>query len=478
MKTIIATFAGLLAFLTSVSAMASGGEEHGHEEHALQVFVFVIALLFAARLGGRLANRIKQPAVLGELLAGVAVGALGLLQGSFGNFVATTKSDPILHWVAMVGVILLLFKSGLEENIHEMKEVGGRATLVAVVGVVLPVAGGIAFTYFLLPGHSMLVYVFFGATLAATSVGITAAVFDNFKFKSTETRIVLGAAVVDDIIGLVILGVLSAVAQGGEVSGSFIAIAVVKAVGFLGISILLGRLLAPSISKGFSRLHSGPEMKMALALVFCGIYAYGAKVLAGLEPIVGAFAAGLVLDAVHFEKFEEPEIAKKLKVWAGLVEGKRVQKELELEAEHAREGHVEDLIEGMTKFFVPIFFIVTGMAVDLRVFKDPQVLLMAGGLTIVAFVGKYACGFAAGKGTNKSLVGFGMVPRGEVGLIFANLGKSYGVLDEKSFAIAVVVVIATTFVAPPLIAKAIRKSQNDELPETKRQGAKAAAVAE
>ncbi len=441
----------IVAFLAPLPVLAS--EEAAHAPDALgfaTVFLAVTLMLLAARVGA-LIERIGQPSVLGELLVGVGLGALALAPG-FGPL-AELKTNPEIAFLAEIGVVLLLFRVGLESNIRQMRAVGGPAMLVAVVGVVLPfVLGTYVVGPWLLPGLASHTYLFLGATLTATSVGITARVFQDLgRLRSREAQVVLGAAVIDDVLGLLILAVVSALVSAGSVSAGGVAVLLLKAVGFLAGAIVIGQLGAPLVGRFFSRIHSGVGMKMALALGICGLFAAGAS-LAGLAPIVGAFAAGLVLDPVHFRHFAAPHVVEKLRACLGKMHDPELENELKELAEHEQEHHVEGLIEDVAHFFVPLFFVYTGMQVNLTVLADLPLLGVALGITVAAFVGKIAAGLFAGKGADKLTVGVGMIPRGEVGLIFANVGKQLGVLDDRLFAVTVVVVMLSTLLTPPLLS--------------------------
>ncbi len=451
-----------------VAEEAGHAAESGHGSRAITLIFFLFVMLMFARIGA-LMERIGQPAVLGELLMGVLLGALAFAPGL--GFINDLKGEEFIALIAEIGVIILLFRTGLESNLREMKSVGVKALLVAIVGVVLPFVGGYFAAKLLIPGLENSAYLFIGATLTATSVGITARVFKDLNYLSAkEAKIVLGAAVFDDILGLLILAVVAGIVSGGNVSAGEIAWISTKAFLFLVISIALGQLLAKRIGKAFSKIHSGVGMKMALALLFCGVYAYGAAVLAGLAPIVGAFAAGLVLDPLHFDDFVAPAISKKLRGWAGKLKGddddtREVMAEMEETAHEEEHMHVENLVEQVGWFFMPIFFVYTGLQVNLETFLDPKVLGIGLVVTAVAFVGKILAGWVTGKGVNHAIVGFGMIPRGEVGLIFANVGKQLGVVDDKTFSIVVIMVVLSTLLTPPILGVLIKRQQTVSEPE-------------
>jgi Kef-type K+ transport system membrane component KefB len=441
-----------------VPATASATGPSGHEEGPgfPLVFFFLVVMLLFARVGA-MAERLKQPAVLGELLMGVALGALAFLPWLGG--IDGLRRNEFIAWIAEIGVVLLLFRVGLETNLAEMRMVGLRAALVALVGVVLPFGAGYAVSLAVLPDASFNTHLFIGATLTATSVGITARTFKDLGvLRSREAKIVLGAAVIDDVLGLLILAVTIGMVRHGTMSAASIGIMGGKAFAFLAGSIVIGILLAPRLGRLLSKIHPGVGMKMALALLFCGAFSYGAAALAGLAPIVGAFAAGLILEPVHFAAFASPPMAARLRAWAGkLAPSPDVAAEMKAAADHEDDAHVENLIEGVSSFFIPVFFVYTGLQVNLSVFADPGVVGTALALSVVAFGGKIAAGWASGKGTDHALVGFGMVPRGEVGLIFANEGRKLGVVDDRVFAVAVIVVIVSTLVTPPVLGALVRR---------------------
>jgi Kef-type K+ transport system membrane component KefB len=425
------------------AAHASGGGGHAVPPELL----WIPLVLLAAKLG-TLIERLGQPGVLGELMIGVLLGNLVLLGVPFFEPIG---QDSILAFLAELGVIILLFQIGLESSLAQLRQVGGRALLVALLGVIVPfVLGAWVVGPLLLPGQTSHAYLFMGAALTATSVGITARVFrDLRKLHLREAQIVLGAAIIDDVLGLVILAIVSALVTAGSVSAGTVAWIIAKSVLFLMGALLLGRLLAPTIGGLFSRLQSGVGMKLTLALSIALLLAYFAGVV-GLAPIVGAFAAGLVLEPVDFRGFREPAIVTEIRETVRNSDPATQRRVLLVMNRHSHR-HVEELVEPLGHFLIPIFFVLTGMAVDLRTLFDMPILLVALGLTLAAFAGKLVAGLAAGPGVRKWLVGWGMVPRGEVGLIFATIGRSLGVVSQEVFSVIVLVVIFTTLATPPVL---------------------------
>ena len=416
-----------LAFASSGGDSSSGGNGHGGP--VLNVLLELMVILLAAKLGGDFFERFSQPAVLGELVIGMLLGNAHLLGlDVFEPF----KHDLTLEILSEIGVIILLFEVGLESSIKEMMKVGMASFMVAIFGVVAPFFLGWAVGYWFLPNESIYVHIFIGATLTATSVGITARVLKDIgKIQTKEARIILGAAVIDDILGLVILavvaGIISAVnSGGGGISSAQVLWIISKAILFVVGAIVIGSIVMPHYFKFAIKLKV-KGVFLSFCLLVCFLLAYLAGKI-GLAPIVGAFAAGLILDRVHFHQFRE-------------------------RGEHS----IEELIAPISTFLVPIFFVRMGMLVDLTTFAQGEILFFAAVMTIVAILGKQACSLAIfDKTTNRIAIGLGMIPRGEVGLIFAGIGAKlmldgHPIITSSTYSAVVIMVIITTLVTPPLL---------------------------
>jgi Kef-type K+ transport system membrane component KefB len=406
-------------------------EESGY--YSIEHFFIALALiLIFSKVFGELAERIKQPSVLGELVAGIILGGSVL---AVVPSVAGMAGYDTFHLLAEVGVAILLFEIGLETDLKDLIKVGFTSMLVAIVGVIVPFALGFASIlvfekYGMLgnvdPNFTILIAITVGATLTATSVGITARVLSDMnRLQSGEAKIILGAAVIDDILGLIILGVVSGLIEssesgiGGSVSAASVGIIFLKAFGFLFAAIIIGNLISKRLFNLVEKMRVRGVLLLS-ALSFAFIFAFLAS-LVGLAPIVGAFAAGLVL--ANTNQFKS----------------------------------IEERLKPVSDFFTPIFFIMVGAAVDVSVFnpfvkENIPILLIALTLFIVAVVGKLVSGFAVlQKGIKKSVVAVGMIPRGEVGLIFAQMGLTYEIFTSELFSAVTVMVMLTTFIAPPLL---------------------------
>jgi Kef-type K+ transport system membrane component KefB len=413
--------------LLLVPAIASADTGDAHADPLATPLIALACILLAAKLGGDLAVRLGQASVLGELVAGVLLGNLDALGVAGVEWIA---HDGVIDIFARLGVILLLFEVGLESTVAQMMRTGLRALLVAVLGVVVPFALGWGVGMLLVPEAGLYAHVFLGATLTATSVGITARVLKDLnQATSPEARIILGAAVIDDVLGLVILavvtGVIGAASTGQSLSSWDVARTLLSAFGFLIGALLLGNWLSPRAFRAAFKLRSQGVL-LALGLAFCFALSYLANLI-GLAPIVGAFAAGLILERVHYVDFVTRD-----------------------------EHELEQLIHPITSFLVPVFFVIMGMRTDLTAFGQPGVLGLAAALTMVAILGKLACALGTGAQVDRLTVGLGMIPRGEVGLIFANIGLGLkvgeqAVVTPNVFSALVVMVILTTMVTPPLL---------------------------
>ena len=388
-----------------------------------QTILQIIIILLFAKVFGELFERIKQPAVLGELVAGVVLGGsvLGWIHGGAGS--------ESLHLLAELGVILLLFEIGLESDLQEFLKVGSSALLVAAIGVICPFVAGY-YVSLLFLGLSNMVSIFIGATLTATSVGITARTLSDLRQLHTDAaKIILGAAVIDDVIGLMILAVVSGLSISGSISAFSVAKTSLLAVGFLVGTIVLGIRIAPYMMKVARSLRVRGMLTIS-AILFCLTLAYIAERL-GLATIVGAFAAGLVL------------------------------------ARTEDQVHLQARIKPIADIFIPIFFVMLGVSVNISLFnpfnpatKSTFIIMVI--LIVIAAINKLFSGLGVlKKGVSRIVVGVGMIPRGEVGLIFASIGLARGVINLNEYGAIIAVVIATTFITPPLLKVVLRRSNPD-----------------
>jgi Kef-type K+ transport system membrane component KefB len=424
---------------TQEAQPAAEDDEHG-EEGGLRislVFLVIITMLVVGKMFGEFAERSGQPAVLGELIAGVVLGGSML-----GVVPAAGPMYEIIHVLAEIGVAILLFEIGLETDLEEMTRVGKSATGVAMVGVVLPFAMGFGYWYYFNPSigahppgiEFWMVAVFVGATLTATSVGITARVLSDLnRMHTPEARIIIGAAVIDDVLGIVILAVVSGLAGGAAVTLGYVSKTLLFAVGFLVLAVVIGNRFAPTLFNLVDRMRVRGSLLVAAFAFALGVAALAD--LAGSALIIGAFAAGLVLSRTN--QFDT----------------------------------VVERIEPVADVFTPIFFVSVGAPVNVGLFLptasdfDLNVLIVGLILTLIAIVGKLLAGLAIRrKDASKLLVGVGMVPRGEVGLIFAAIGLTAGILSGATYSAILIMVILSTFVVPPVL-KILYARKPDPAPE-------------
>lgn len=389
--------------------------------HGTALLGYLILILVAARVGGEIACRFKQPAVLGELVAGILLGLL--------PFIRPAVSSETVLFIAEIGVILLLFEVGLDSELGEFLKVGKPAMLVAIIGVCFPLA--LCYAVMKALSYPTSIALFLGGTLTATSVGITARVFSDLRrMQSNEAKIVIGAAVVDDILGLLVLAVVGAMAgtAAGESARNPI-FTIALAIGFLVVAVIAGLKFAPFFL-GVAKRMQGRGVVAVSAFIFGLVVAY-LGTLVGLAAIVGAFAAGLILAST----------------------------------EHRY--HITERIQPVADIFAPVFFTVVGMQVDLRYLNPShpgawKVLGLALLFFAIAVPTKLAAGLGAvKKGVNKLTVGIAMIPRGEVGLIFANVGfhARPQVLTPELYSAMVIAIMLTTLITPPWLKAQIFRSR-------------------
>lgn len=405
--------------------MTGGGPEAALSIPSL--FLTLAAMLVAAKVLGGLAERIGQPAVLGELVGGVLLGASVL-----GVVPTHGAAADVIQVFAELGVVLLLFEIGLDTDLRAMFRVGSAALAVAAAGVALPLVFG--FWYWAYLPHpassaaSQLIptAIFIGATMTATSVGITARVLGDLRRMSTpEARIIIGAAILDDVLGLVILTIVSGLAAGTSVAAADVLRIFGVAAGFLVGAVLVGRYVVPRIFDVVVRMR-GHYVLLAFAVAF-GLALAGFAAVAGSALIIGAFAAGLVLSGTN--QFDT----------------------------------IEREIRPVTSVFAPIFFVSVGASLNWGALSAEggvgEVVTIAAALTLIAIVGKIAAGWAAPwLRFRRAVVGIGMVPRGEVGLIFADIGRRSGMLSDTVFGAVLLMVMATTFIGPLALKAAFSRA--------------------
>ena len=467
----------LFLLLLLLPSVAAAFQFHApHSDPIAPVILGVTGILFVALIGRFSARKLGFPSVIGELMMGILVGNIAYYYQF--DLVTVLREGPaifetvnnMLHgqelelaclnavgvegtWHVLdilrgphgfelmqiayaadvfsrYGVIFLLFLVGLDTSVDEMRKVGPNSGRVAIVGVVLPFLLGMLASALLIENVEFHTSLFLGATLAATSVGITAMVLQEMKMEHTETaRIILGAAVFDDVLGLLMLAIVSGIVVTGSVNLASIAVIVVMATLFLVAAVYLGPFFIRFIVKLFRRLDL-VEAKMFVSYLFVMILAWMAN-LSGLATIIGAFTAGLILHDTYFERWDND---RKCPIT------------------------IKDLIMPLEVILVPIFFVLMGLQVKLETFMQPDVMVLAAGLFIAASLGKIASGFFATGVKNRWAIGIGMMPRGEVGLIFIAIGKSLGVVNDALFSAVVLMVILTSLLAPPLLKHSLQHS--------------------
>jgi len=463
------------ATLVPVAVLAEG--TGGHVDPAAPIILGVTAILVFAVIGRFFARRLGQPSVLGELVIGIALGNLVYLLG--GDFILVVREgrvlfdmidltfaglsmeeaaaeffpDPVLaqkivdivqgpHGMQLLsiahtvdifsryGVIFLMFLVGLESSVEQMRSAGKPSMKVAMVGMLTPFLLGLAVAWLVLPDNSIGSLLFIGATLGATSVGITARVLSELNVvQSQEACVILGAAIFDDVLGLIALAIVSGIVISGSIQGD----AVLQILALSALFIIAVMYAGPYLLRGLIRMMHGLQLleaKIFVTFIFVMGLSWFAD-LVGLATIIGAFAAGLIMNDRYFDGWKDASA-------------------------HGCET-IRNLMAPLEAILVPLFFVLIGLQVKLESFLSAEVWLFASGLTVAAIVGKLVSGIVAGRGLNRLAIGIGMLPRGEVGLIFASIGKGLGVIDSQLFSAVVLMVVITTVISPSLLKWALRR---------------------
>jgi Kef-type K+ transport system membrane component KefB len=405
----------MAAVLLPAVAMANGVSET-----FTQTSLLLILMITLADICGFIFERLGMAEILGEIWAGILLGNLALVGINF-DLSNLLRSSEFMVYSSELALILLLFLVGLESDMRALLRVGSNALAVAMTGMALPVALGLAAGAVLGFGTGVEGW-FVGAMLAATSVGITAKLLgDSGLIDTRSARVILGAAVIDDVLGILLLAVLASVVVSGEVSALDLLWIVAKALLFFAGALLIGQKLMPGVVHIISlNKHSSvwTGFALCLALAFAQLAHF-----AGLAPLIGAFVAGLLLDDVDFRV------------------GDTLQKH-----------RLEELLKPISDIMITIFFVSIGAQVQLQTLLDPQVLLLIVSLTLVAIFSKGVAGYAVrGPGFDRLGIGFGMIPRGEVGLVFAAFAFGNHVFDATMYSALVLVVLLTTLVGPILL---------------------------
>lgn len=373
-----------------------------HASGLLTIFV----VYFAALVGGEIANRLRMPSVVGQIVAGVAVGASGF------NLVKPEEM-PMLNVLGELGAVFLLFAVGVETPFEKIGKVGVEAFRVAILGVIIPFVLG--FAWAAMSGLKTPEAAFVAAAFVATSAGITAKVLSDLGVIDKRfSQVILGAAVIDDVLAMLILTLVSSLAKGGSVSALGLVWTMVEAVGFIAILLMLGRKVVQKREDILGKPQSSIS-PWSLSIAAC----IGVSVLSGyfgLAAIIGAFLIGMILAETRYQEY------------------------------------IHEKLIDLNEFIVPFFFVVTGMSIDLKVFTSFSTVSVLVLITALAVAGKLAGGYFGAK-KDRVLIGIGMVPRGEVGVIVAGLGKAFDVISDKTYSLLVAMSLLTSIVAAPIVAK-------------------------
>lgn len=416
--------------------------------------LLAVAIIISGAAFSWIIKKIGFPAVMGELV-------LGMLLAVFGHYHFwhwdSAISHPILAWLAELGSILLLFEIGLESQVKDLLVVGKHGIVAALIGVIAPFLLGYFVGMLFFPQVGYQLYLFLGATLAATSTGISVRVFKDLGIlKNPACQIVLTASIIDDIVGLIILSMVSGLIIAGSMSVSTLGGILLNVGVFFILAFVIASKVTPFLISWFLKINDEDSMVMILLIAFGLFWAWIANSI-GLAPIIGSFVAGLILDEVFFSRVRKPKWFHELDSLIAPENRAKYQQLLKVNLGYEQSHYLISLVKPFNYVLVPFFFVYAGMQVDLIAVASWNTLIFGGVLSVVAVCGKVICGIFLPKSVNRWIVGIGMIPRGEIGLIFALTGRQLGVFSQEIFAGVLIMVVITSVVTPILLQLVVKK---------------------
>ncbi|CUT17323.1 MULTISPECIES: cation:proton antiporter [Candidatus Ichthyocystis] len=446
-----------ILMIFSPSVMAAGDSKN------ILSFMTMALLLLITQLLASFVGKFRLPSVSAEMFVGICLGNFSLLGINLPDAIQNFGKDPMVLFLSDIGLVMLLFEIGLHFDPKTLKSSGVDSFVVAFLGAMFAVVLSVAFIGpVFLPKEGLESWLFIGAALAATSIAVMSRIFSDFGLVHTiESRIILGAALFDDIFGFALLGALAELVDGGEVSYMGILSSLGSAFAFLGACFLIGRpivkVIVNLIAKKVDNSHA-MALVILISLAFVGSYFAS---YFGLAPIVGAFAAGLMLGEDNLLVFSDEKAVQMINDYLKVIKSESDSlsfKYLEDRLVSARKEQFLSLIFPLKKIFLPLFFIVVGTELNVGIFFEKRNVFLVLVILALAIVSKLLSAIFL-RCADRWIVGWGMVPRGEVGLIFLAAGRAYGVIVDPYFSILVAVVIVTTIVSPWVLSLLLHKRE-------------------
>ncbi len=417
------------------------------------IFLWLMFFIFISR-SLSIVKKIGIPIVVGEIIAGIVMDQMHY----FGfNLFQNTESNIIIKFLAELGAIILMFEIGIESKFSDLTKHFSGAIGVATVGSVITFITGFLISYFLIPNSSLFLNLLIGTIASCTATGISAKVFKDLRILNTkEVKIILTASIIDEIISIFAFAIVSSIIIDQTINLSNLSFSIFQVIGFFIFAFIFGQWVTPIITTFSTKIDAGLNMKIGVLLVFCFLFAWTAHEM-GIATVVGAFVGGLILDQVYFNSFSNSNFFTKLKIFANRIDNLEMRHSLKILVDTQEKRSLEELLKPLSHFFVPVFFIYIGFILDIKALFKFDVLIITVVLLFVSFAGRILSGFfAKGSGLNKSLIGLGMTPIGEAGLIFAIFGNNLGIINMTVMSAIVSTLVISSIIAPILIKISIK----------------------
>jgi Kef-type K+ transport system membrane component KefB len=452
MQRILLTLFVLLSQSGFATAVASASTTVSHNDYDPVIFLWLAVCIFLTR-SMSIVKKIGLPLVVGEIFSGIILGDMHL----FGiNIFNSTYNSSIIQFLAELGGIILMFEIGIESKFSDLKRNFKTGFKVAITGTIMSFIGGFLISKFLISGSTLPLNLLIGIISAATATGISAKTFKEMGIiGSKEVKIVLVASILDEIISVMCFGVISSLIIDAAINLRSISTSFAQVIGFFVFAAIFGQRITPFLIKWSTKIHAGINMKIGVLFIICLLFSWIAHQM-GVAAVIGAFIAGLILDQVYFKSFSRTNFHKDLQDSVNTIPERSIRNKINKLLEEHEERNLEELLKPLSHIFVPVFFIYIGMQLNLEKLFQFDTFIITIALLIVSFAGRIISGFLVRvKPLNKIIIGLGMTPVGEAGLIFAMFGKNFGIIDSTVLSAIVATLVIASIITPVFIKLAI-----------------------
>ncbi len=447
-----------LLFADSSAVSCAIAPQHDYNP---MILLWLVIFIFLSR-SLSIIKKIGIPLIVGEILTGII---LGCLDDMGINIFYDIMNNEIMSFLAELGGIILMFEIGLESKFSDLKKNFHLGCVVAISGSILTFMVGFVVSKYLIPNHNLMRDLLLGVITAATATGISAKTFKDMNLLHThEVQVVLVSSIIDELISVFIFGVISAIILNNTVSVLQISLSVAQVLAFFVFAAIFGNWITPLLTKWSIKIHAGMNMKLGVLLIICFLFSWIAYI-SGLATVLGAFIAGLILDEIYFVSFSRSHFFKNLVDLTKHIPHEGIKNEILQLITHQESKTLEELIKPLSHLFVPIFFIYIGFMLDIKILFEIHTLYLILVILIMSLGGRIISGFLVqrhNKSFNHLIIGLGMTPIGEAGLIFAMFGKNLNILDAITFAVIIACIVIATILTPIFIKLAIKFNKNEQ----------------